>query len=256
MLKHVAALAATGVFAVVPFASAAYAAQPAPGVNFTGGGLGLLLCGSKPETPRITVGAETKVRLTNSLGMGAELRIDGSPSATVASGETVEVQFHSGPVGITMIPDCALNLNPKFEPLTVDVTAPPPPAAVPPVKPAPVQPKPSVKPAQPTPTQPSTGSNPGAQPSPEAALPALPEDPLFPGAITDVPQDGATPTKAAVVNPDGSTAQKKNLAGQNGPVDNGPIGLLAIIATVCVVGVSAGAIRAIITQKAMRTEFA
>lgn len=40
------------------------------------------------------------------------------------------------------------------------------------------------------------------------------------------------------------------------PTDKGPIGLLAIIATVCVVGVSVGAIRAIVGHRASRTEFA
>jgi hypothetical protein len=38
--------------------------------------------------------------------------------------------------------------------------------------------------------------------------------------------------------------------------DDGPIGLLALVATVCVVGVAAGAIRALITQRANRAEWA
>ncbi|HCT80558.1 MAG TPA: hypothetical protein DGG94_17120 [Micromonosporaceae bacterium] len=246
MYKRLATFAIVGALAGLPLAGQA-SADPAPGasVTFTGGGLGLLLCGSKPATSRITVGAESKVRLTNSLGMGAQLNIDGAASATVASGETVEVQFHRGPVGITMVPDCALNLNPKFEQLTVDVTAAP--AAVP-AKPA-TPPKPSTKPST---GAPATGA-PGA-------LPALPTDPLFPDELANVPGGSPAPgsgtleSPATVVNPDGSPARK--LAGESGPVDKGPIGLLAIIATVCVVGVSAGAIRAIITQRATRAEFA
>jgi hypothetical protein len=38
--------------------------------------------------------------------------------------------------------------------------------------------------------------------------------------------------------------------------DDGPIGLLALVATVCVVGVAAGAIRALVTQRANRAEWA
>jgi hypothetical protein len=38
--------------------------------------------------------------------------------------------------------------------------------------------------------------------------------------------------------------------------DDGPIGLLALTATVCVVGVSAGAVRALISQRANRAEWA
>jgi hypothetical protein len=230
-------------------AAAAFAAEPSPGVSFTGGGLGLLLCGSKPDSSRITVGAETKVRLTNALGMGAELRIDGAASATVGSGETVEVQFHRGPVSVTMVPECALNLNPKFEQLTVDVTAPP--AAPAPVKPAPAVPKPSTAPSK---------AAPGAAPagSPGAGLPELPVDPLFPSGVADVPGGTTADGGGSLESSPATVVAGKNPknAGHNGPIDKGPIGLLAIIATVCVVGVSAGAIRAIITQRATRAEFA
>lgn len=246
MLRHIAALAAAGALAVMP-AVAATAAEPSPGVSFSGGGLGLLLCGSKPDSSRITVGAETKVRLTNSLGMGAELRIDGAASATLGSGETVEVQFHRGPVSVTMVPECALNLNPKFEPLTVDVTSPP--AAPATTKPAPTAPKPS--------TTPSKAAGPAPAGSPGAALPELPIDPLFPSGVATVPGTTADGGGSLESSPATVVAGKnpKN-AGHNGPIDKGPIGLLAIIATVCVVGVSAGAIRAIITQRATRAEFA
>lgn len=247
--RRLAALALLGALAGMPFAATPAAAlQPAgTQVTFNGGGLGLLLCGSRPEVPKITVGAESKVRLTNGLGLGATLTIDGSTSGSVASGETVEVQFHRGPVSIGMEPDCALNLNRDFEPLTVEVT---PATAVP----APARSNPAARP-QPRPAGPPP--NPSAPGGPGA--PAPPESSLFPDidelALGGGPDDGATlPSQATVVNPDGSPAQR--LASDTGPVDKGPIGLLAIIAAVCVVGVSAGAVRAIITQRTTRAEYA
>jgi hypothetical protein len=121
-------------------------------------------------------------------------------------------------------------------------------------QPSPTRPAPVV--AQPPPsTKPSTGANP--QQSAAASLPPLPGDPLFPADLgtagTPLPQgDTLITPPAVVVGTDGKTPR---LASET-PLDKGPIGLLAIIATVCVVGVTTGAIRAIITQRATRVEFA
>lgn len=250
---RLAGVALLGALVGMPFAAqpSAAAQQPAgPQVTFSGGGLGLLLCGSRPDIPQITVGAESKVRLTNGLGLAATLKIDGSVSATVANGETVEVQFHRGPVAIGMEPDCALNLNQDFEQLTVEVT---------PTRtaPAPAQTGSAGLPnSRPSTAAPTTGASTPDDPQ----APAPPSGDVFPDP-TGLPLDGSKAvagaslkSPATVVNPDGSPAQR--LASGTGPVDKGPIGLLAIIATVCVVGVSVGAIRAIITQRATRAEFA
>ena len=253
LLSATAATAAIGALVGLPLAASASAAQPAS-VTFTGGGLGLLLCGSKPDTSRISVPAEQKVRLTNQLGIDATLNIDGTANTSVANGETVEVQFHRGPVSIGMVPDCPLNLNPKYEQLTVDVNQNR--AVAPPVAVNSSPARPSPKPSTSAPVAgggPVRGTQDGSPP-----VPPSPGTTLF----SELPMPGAEPTTgvnlespATVVHP-GRSPRGQKLAGDTGPVDKGPIGLLAIIATVCVVGVSAGAIRAIITQRATRTEFA
>lgn len=252
---RLATTAVLGVLFGLPLAAAqpAQAAQESGDahVTFSGGGLGLLLCGSHPDVAQIRVGAESKVRLTNGLGLAATLTIDGAASAPVASGETVEVQFHRGPVTIGMEPDCALNLNRSFEQLTVEVT---PARAVPePVRTGSGD-QPSSRPSM---TSPASGED--GEPD-DGGAPPPPEDPLFSG-MSDLQTDssavasgGSLESPATVVNPDGSPATR--VASMTGPADKGPIGLLAIIATVCVVGVSIGAIRAIITQRASRAEFA
>jgi hypothetical protein len=103
---------------------------------------------------------------------------------------------------------------------------------------------------------------PAANPQQSASTspPALPSDPLFPDDLTDAGAGTPAPEgdtlntpPAIVVGADGNQTQRLAV---DTPLDKGPIGLLAIIATVCVVGVTAGAIRAIITQRATRVEFA
>lgn len=271
--RRAAAFAAAGLLAGLPLLAAmpASAAEPeaAPGVSFSGGGLGLLLCGSKPATTKITVAAEAKVRLTNGLGQGATLQIDGEDSASVADGETVEVQFHRGPVKVAMVPECLLNLNPTFEPLTVEVvkksTASPSttgtgtggqPTGSSPTK------KPSAK-ASPKPS--STGSSrtqpgrtaPTGEQAPGDETPVdVPdnEEPLFENPDGSTGEEPAPEQSSAVVVGDVNKINSNQVSSTS--PDKGPIGLLAIIATVCVVGVSAGAIRAIIAQRATRAEFA
>ncbi|HEX6683994.1 MAG TPA: hypothetical protein VF062_14415 [Candidatus Limnocylindrales bacterium] len=257
-LRRLATVAALGALVGLPLAALPASATDPASVTFSGGGLGLLLCGSKPDTSRITVPAEQRVRLTNNLGLNATLNIDGSANSTVANGETVEVQFHRGPVAIGMVPDCALNLNPKFEQLTVEVSTP---AAA---APAPARSTSAAAAPRPSPSKPSAagaaaaaGSARGGQDG-SPPVPPAPGDPLFsePAVPGVDPSAGVNLESPATVVHAGRSPQGQKLAGSTGPVDKGPIGLLAIIATVCVVGVSVGAIRAIITQRATRAEFA
>ncbi|MBV1852198.1 hypothetical protein [Catellatospora tritici] len=272
--RRAAALAAAGLLAGLPLllASPSAAAEPeaAPNVDFTGGGLGLLLCGSKPATAKITVAAESRVKLTNGLGQNATLQIDGKDSAAVSDGETIEVQFHRGPVKVAMVPECLLNLNPSFEPLTVEVasrttqpgtgtTTGTGSTANPSRSSGSTGSSPSSKPTRKRDTHSGSGSgSSSSNPAPTGDETELPDPPqgLF-NPDDEQKSDDAEPSpeaSPAVVVGDDHRLDDAKAAGF--PVDNGPIGLLAIIATVCVVGVSAGAIRAIIAQRATRTEFA
>ncbi|MDI1461685.1 hypothetical protein QEZ54_11940 [Catellatospora sp. KI3] len=268
--RRAAALAAAGLLAGLPLllASPSAAAEPeaAPNVDFTGGGLGLLLCGSKPATAKITIAAESRVKLTNGLGQNATLQIDGKDSAAVPDGETIEVQFHRGPVKVAMVPECLLNLNPSFEPLTVEVasrttqpstgTTGSTGSSSPSRSSGSTSSSPSSKPKS-RDTHKSSSSTGSSNPQPsgeDAGLPAVPPD-IFDPEEQNEGDPSPEPSPVEILPGEGSTPiDSKNVA--NFPVDNGPIGLLAIIATVCVVGVSAGAIRAIIAQRATRAEFA
>jgi hypothetical protein len=251
--RRLAAAFGLGLLIGVPALAAPALAEPeaAPQVEFNGGGLGLLLCGSRPDRGSVTVKSESKVVFVNNIGQGATLQIDGENGGPIADGQAVEVQFHRGPVSIAMVPDCLLNLggNGSYEPVTVNVNRASTPASSSGSKTA-VKPRTTPK-AKPSPTPAAT--LPAAEPSAAADDPALfslePDPSTEPGAL------GVDESAAPLSPADGAAISR---AGQlsDTPTDKGPIGLLAIIATVCVVGVSVGAIRAIIGQRASRAEFA
>jgi hypothetical protein len=81
------------------------------------------------------------------------------------------------------------------------------------------------------------------------------------GVEVEPADGGATSGDPATVDTEpagnGLAAEQVSRTSESTPApDDGPIGLLAMIATVCVVGVSAGAVRALITQRANRAEWA
>lgn len=253
----------------LPLLSSAAVAGPeaTPQVEFGGGGLGLLLCGSKPNLETISVPAQSKVIFVNNLGQNAMLQIDGESGGGVGNGEAVEVQFHRGPVAVAMVPECLLNLTGDFKPVTVQVTAqrtatatttrvssPRPPAAASTTGTPTNSPKPK-KSRQTGATAPSAGDPTAQRDQRDQRDPSEPT--LNDDILTIDPDENESPKSQAttigpIKNLDGTDARAISGATR----DKGPIGLLAIIATVCVVGVSAGAIRAIISQRASRAEFA
>jgi hypothetical protein len=249
--RRYAAQLGTAMLISFPLFAGAAAAGPAdPQVEFSGGGLGMLLCGSKPDVSSISVFTQAKVIFVNGLGQGATLQIDGENAGAVNDGEAVEVQFHHGPVAVAMVPECLLNLNGNFSPVTVQVASS---NSSPRTSPRAVAPKPRPSTStgtatnSPTPARPQPTVTPTVTSSP---VPPLDEQilPLDPDAV--LPSGTASSSATVVSGLDGTQLQAASRR------DRGPIGLLAIVATVCVVGVSAGAIRAIITQRANRAEFA
>jgi hypothetical protein len=245
-LRAVAAGVGLGFLLGFPLLAQPAFAGPEAGtqVEFEGGGSGPL-CGSKPNRPTVTIKSESKVVFVNNLGQGAMLQIDGANGGPLSDRQAVEVQFRRGPVAIAMIPDC-LNSddNGSYEPVTVNVTSPSQASGgalgAPWVRISP-KPKPSVR----------TAPTASADPSSEGPLfPPDPEGSGSAGPTGDTLESGST-----AVTPNGDSAVDLTTMSDT-PKDKGPIGLLAIIATVCVVGVAVGAIRAIVSQRATRTEFA
>ncbi|NUT33808.1 MAG: hypothetical protein HOV79_12120 [Hamadaea sp.] len=242
--------AGIGLLLGLPLAAPALAQEEASTqVEFNGGGLGLLLCGSTPDRASVSIKSESKVVFVNNLGQGATLQIDGENGGPISDGQAVEVQFHRGPVTVAMVPDCLLNLggNGSYEPVTVNVSASSPSTGNTTGTPRVVKPRTSPKP------KPSASATVAPTEDPSVENPLFPLDPE--ASATPDPAALGTDPGAGVTTPGGEQITVVGSIGDT-PKDKGPIGLLAIIATVCVVGVTVGAIRAIVSQRATRTEFA
>jgi hypothetical protein len=268
--NRAAATAVAALFAATPlaFGTAAHAYGPVQEsgqqVVFSGGGLLGVACGAKPSTTSVTVPAESSLRIVNNTGRRAKLLLDGAARGEISSGSAADVLFHRGPVSLALKPDCVLA---DESAVTVEVVAAP--AASPT--------RPDQEPTTPTAGggSTSTRNNSGTTPrtntaqtprtNPAAATPASGVEPTDPAAE---PTPDASETATATVDgnlpalpepTDSVTVTGANadpLASVEPISEQGPTGLLALIATVCVVGVSAGAIRAIIAQRATRTRTA
>jgi hypothetical protein len=272
--------AATGVaalFAAMPLTLGAVAYADGPvqesgsQVRFSGSGLLGVTCDAKPSASTVIVPAESSLRVVNDTGRRAKLLLDGKASGEIGKGAAADVLFHRGPVELALKPDCVLA---DESPVRVEVVAAP--AGTAPAAPA----APAVRP--PAVSGGSTGgstsaaggvrrggSAPAQAPNRANAAPTLganaeatPDAEPTPvsGAETAAATiDGGDLTGADAALSDATTvsgAAAEPLASVEPVNESGKNGLLALIATVCVVGVSAGAIRAIIAQRATRTRAA
>jgi hypothetical protein len=232
-----------------------------PDLVFSGdGGLLGVGCESTPSSSAVTVPAESTLLVVNRTGYRAKLVIDGTAQHEIESGASTPVMFHRGPVSLGLKPNCVL---PKESAAQVNVVA----AAGQGTDPVPSPTSSATRgpAAQSTPghgrtpsSRPSGSADPsattahGASPSSEAS-PSV--DPLTGAQDVGGTGDGlATVDDADGVNPHQAAAEP---LGAVQPIrDTGPIGLLALIATISIVGVTAGAIRAIVAQRAIRTRSA
>jgi hypothetical protein len=247
-----------------------------PTVEFSGGSvLSLLVCKSEPSAPDVSVPADSRVNFVNRLGQNAFLKVDGQSVATVQPNQQVPVVFKKGPVEVAMTFDCGVGVVQQFKPVSVGVTASPAGAA------------PTGGAANGTPAVNKTGAAAGpAGAAAGAANNAMGGDHAS-GRSSKSPhgqagQDGTVaasdPTGDPGLEGDPSLLDPSAAAGSatgvdpsapvddrvtveqpvaaSGPARNGPAGLLALVATVCAVGVGIAAIRAIIAQRASRASFA
>ncbi|WP_432982538.1 hypothetical protein [Dactylosporangium sp. CA-233914] len=262
-------------------ASPVSAAPESPTVEFTGGSvLSLLVCKSQPNTPDVSVPADSRVNFVNRLGQNASLKVDGKAVATVQPNQQVPVVFKKGPVEVAMTFDCGVGVVQQFKPVSVGVTpAAQAPAAQPATQPAQGQPK--AKPGA-TKTSPPSGpagaaagaangviSNRGPAGHSSTKAPQGQDGTASTGDVDG--EMGTEPIDPALLDPSATAAPAigadpstpvddrvtvEEPVAASGPARNGPAGLLALVATVCVVGVGIAAIRAIIAQRSSRASFA
>jgi hypothetical protein len=156
--------------------------------------------------------------VVNDTGRRARLILDGSAQGELPEGSVEDVLFRRGPVSLALRPIC---LSTAVSAVRVEVDTAPAPAG----------------------PETMLGSGPAGADVHSSATASGAPSAAWPGAA-----EGGPPPPAWANGP---------AAEPVGPVeplgDSRPVGLLALIATVCVAGVSAGAIRAIIAQRATRT---
>ncbi|GIG57955.1 hypothetical protein Lfu02_23270 [Longispora fulva] len=246
-MRRLQALATAGLLgAACAVLGAGTAFADSPTVTFSGG-CGLLGVGahSRPSVPELTVTEMTSVRFINALRIRADLVLPGGARYTLNPGTYLELQIASGPAEALMEPACGLGLLPSYEKVTIQVEPTPSPEG------GPEAPAQTSAPAAPAPPAPHSGPS---RPNPR---PPAPEP--VPSAAVEAPGAAVSPT---LVEPTPSTATSS----ASGPIEQPAIepvaagqvpgrasSLLAMVATVCVIGVSAAAVRAIGAQRTVRT---
>jgi hypothetical protein len=219
----------------------AFAATDEPTISFIGDGLVPLACSSTPSVPNMTVKQNTRVVLANFIGTDATAAIGEGRTVALADGKAISVKPKAGSYIITMTPDCLDTYDVGATVITVvrsEVAPTPSPSA-----PAPTDPVGAGSPLQ----GPGVGdtSMPGSGPA--SSLASLPT----PGTLAG----GGAPSGVGVgdlADPDSSDPDVRKVPAV--PPDKPPDGrgnrLLALIAAICVFGVTSAIIRAIVTQRA------
>jgi len=217
--------ALVGTLAVAPAAHAGLSApkaKPGPTVTFVGTGPAPLVCTSEPEPRSLTIPWNSWLNVVNHTGAAATLWLKEKPFE-LADGAGRAFKFMvSGPHTLTLVPDCLVTLGDAV-PAAVEVGPSPEDESAPAAAPPPGEEGPPLGapgPLRVDPTRPSVGNSRG--------------QPLLPGL----------------------TASEEDYEAY-GPFDAGPDGqgfrLLAIIAAICVFGVSVAIIRVILAQRATKS---
>jgi hypothetical protein len=229
-----------------PVASAAVGPGAAPGVEseaetvtFTGRGPEPLACVTMPDRDAVSIKAGSQVTLANNTGMTTHLDVPNHEPVVLADGEGVTLKLKIGTHLLKLVPDCLMAYG---LPVQVEVGT----GSGMREQPGPTTP-PGVmdRPAGPTPT-----SQPGTAPPVAVAdttAPAVSGAAASAGpGVADSP--GPTSSAAAPVALDGTEIEGPfPLIGHAG--SRAARRLLAVIAAICVFGVTAGIIRAIVAQR-------
>jgi hypothetical protein len=235
----------------------AFAAQePIPTVSFVVVGNPPGVCGSRPTVSSLALPQGTSVVLANDTGLPAQVTVGGTPVLGVPAGDGAVLVLASGQHDVRVVPSCTTPLS--AAPLVVNVTGSGPPSA-PPGPPAslPGSNPPGSQESHPPGSNPST--SPGASPPARAGGgSAEPGASGVAGGTVPASVDGTTGTDLAVV---GSAAATARVPGPQvlsvtpidldaSLVDPKGVRLVAAIATICVLGVTAAIIRSIVRLNA------
>lgn len=238
---HRATVAVAALFAGAPaLATAAVITEPAPpaAVGVRDSGRELIFSGdrrlgvrclARPDLVSTTVPAQTTLRVVNRTGFRTRLLLDGVARGELAGGAVAEVLFRHGPVTVGLRPLCVFAAE-----SAVRVEVGPPPDHLFDIDPV----------AGPSAGEVDRAAPPEQRPGGHVSRP-------HPGG--SAAGRGESPVREARRYSWASGLAAEPLEPIEPVRDSGPTGLLALVAAICVVGVTAGAVRAIIAQRATRT---
>jgi hypothetical protein len=218
---------------VAPVDAAAASTPARSTISFTGGVLAPMACSSTPDPATLTVPNNSRVVLANFTGAAATVDVGTGKAVAVPDGSAVSVKFKKGEHQVRMVPDCPGTLQVEAAVVTV-------------VKPADAD-------AGPDPDL--GGAPPG--PDPSRSPPALSGVEASPGPATGLDASSGPIGVAGAGGSDAGPADDGALVLAVAPAGERPDGrgarLLAVIATICVFGVTTAIIRAIVAQRTTRS---
>jgi hypothetical protein len=246
---------------------AAVAHAEAPTVTFHGGPLAPALCPAAPDRSNLDIAAGTWVNVVNRTGAKATLEVDGSLSQTIAKNAGLSVMLPSGRHDLRLIPHCPAHGT--MLPVVIEVAV--------------VQsgggPAPSPSPAASSPVGPPPSGGPagsGGYPDGRTGGGTVPAGGSgfggtgVGGSGTGGSGIGGAPVVSGSPGPPGAPGSDGGSSGSGGSGADRAVGivvvpyavaetedargvnLLAVIATICVFGVTVAIIRAILAQRTTR----
>jgi hypothetical protein len=234
---------------------------PTVTVNFESTGLGLLVCGTYPSVTSVNIHMGTRVNLVNQTDGHVSLDIQpGGDNASLNDGDALSVKFKKGQHTVRMIPDCLVGLFGEAEKLEVTVTGDIAPLGVGAPPPTPT-PGPTTGPPPGTPD--GTGGDPASTPSgpPMTVFAGGEPGPQRPGTshtgppsptpeVIDTPAAAKPRSTDDVLLSSGEDTYGEVLPYTLPDADERGRMLLAVVAAICVLGVTSAIIRAILAQRA------
>jgi len=241
--------AIVGVLAVAPAAHADLSTpkpKQGPTITFVGSGPAPLVCTSRPEPPSITIPWNSWLNVVNRTGADATLWLMEKPfELTDGAGRAFKFTV-SGPYSITLVPECLVTLGDAV-PLAVEV------GPKPEETPAPTAPPADAKTGRSPPGASSASGDASRQTGGGVTQPGLAgQDPVGPGGSGSEASPAATAGGGQLLPelaPEDYEAYGPFPAGQTGQ----GFRLLAIIAAICVFGVSVAIIRVILAQRTTKS---
>jgi hypothetical protein len=252
-LRLLALLAAAPVFVAAPWAFAQTADSEGPTVNFTATGAVPLACGSHPNVSSLQVKAGTRIVFANLIDTTAALTVGGEKVTDLGPGTGAVVRLEQGQHEVRLLPQCVVVTRTDAVVVSVlagsdghesasrtgDPTTPEEPPAVP------AQPRSSGGASVPAAVSaaPSGTSGPGPSSGTSLGAPGGPGAPATTVTAPTHPAAGSAdaPLESAVID-----VQRIRLGNPRDPKGGR---LLAVIAAICVIGVTAAIIRAIVSQR-------